>query len=156
VAGTGDFNGDGLDDLLLRHTNGTVTEWLGQANGGFFSNHAAVAYPLDTAWEVAGIGDFNGDGRDDVLLQHQNGSITNWLGQTGGTFFSNHAVASYPLPAGWDVAEIGDYNGDSRDDVLLRHTNGTITDWLGRSDGGFFSNHAVATYPLDSGWNLFP
>ncbi len=30
-----DFNGDGRSDLLLRHSNGTMTEWLGQSNGGF-------------------------------------------------------------------------------------------------------------------------
>ena len=38
VANSGDFNGDGRDDILLRHDNGTMTNWLGQANGGFFSN----------------------------------------------------------------------------------------------------------------------
>ena len=156
VSGTGDFNGDGLDDVLLRHDSGTITEWLGQANGGFFSNHAVVAYALDTVWDVAGVGDFNGDGRDDVLLHHQNGSVTNWLGQSNGSFFSNHAAASYALPAGWHVEAIGDFNGDSRDDALLRHDNGTMTNWLGLSSGAFFSNHAVANYPLDTAWNVFP
>src|SRR5918993_1210285 len=32
-----DFNGDGHSDVLLRHDNGTITNWLGDANGGFFS-----------------------------------------------------------------------------------------------------------------------
>ena len=48
----GDFNGDGRDDLLLRHQNGTVTNWLGQANGTFFSNHTLANYSLDNAWHV--------------------------------------------------------------------------------------------------------
>ena len=156
VAGTGDFNGDGLEDVLLRHTSGTITEWLGQANGGFFSNHAISTYDLDPIWDVAGIGDFNGDGRDDVLLMHSNGSVTNWLGQANGSFFSNHAAASYALPSGWGVETVGDFNGDSRDDVLLRHTNGTITNWLGQSNGDFFSNHAIANYPIDTAWSVLP
>ncbi len=153
VEGTGDFNGDGREDVLLRHDNGAVTNWLGQANGGFLSNHGTANYALPTAWNVLGIGDFNGDGRDDVLLRHQDGAITNWLGQSEGAFFSNHVSAAYSLPSGWDVASIGDFNGDGRDDVLLRHDNGTVTNWLGQVNGTFFSNHAAVNYALDTNWH---
>ncbi len=154
VAITGDFNGDGRDDVLLRHDNGTVTNWLGKANGGFVSNHAVANYPLDNGWHIEGVGDFNGDGRDDVLLRHDNGTVTDWLGQANGGFVSNHAKANYALPAGWDVVSSGDFNGDGRDDVLLRHDNGTVTNWLGQANGGFVSNHAVANYPLDDAWHI--
>jgi uncharacterized protein YbdZ (MbtH family) len=155
VATTGDFNGDGVDDVLLRNSSsGTITEWLGQPTGGFTWNSAAT-YGLDSSWHVAGAGDFNGDGRADVLLVNNNGSVTNWLGQGDGTFFSNHATASYALPAGWSVAGIADVNGDARDDVLLRNTNGTITEWLGQT-GGAFSWNANGTYGLDNSWHVQP
>ena len=98
-----DFDGDGRSDILLRHDNGTITDWLGQPGGGFFSNHAVAAYGLATSWHVDAIGDFNGDGRDDLLLRNDNGSVTNWLGQADGSFFSNHANANYVLPAGWHI-----------------------------------------------------
>ena len=154
VAGTGDFNGDGRADLLLRHDNGAVTNWTGQTDGGFVSNHAAASYTLPSGWNVAGTGDFDGDGRDDILLRHDNGAITNWLGQANGSFVSNHATASYTLPSGWNVAGTGDFDGDGQDDVLLRHSNGTVTEWLGQSDGGFFSNHVAANYALDIAWGV--
>ena len=154
VVNTGDFNGDTRDDVLLRHDNGTVTNWLGQANGSFMSNHAVVAYALDNAWTVVGTGNFNGDQHDDLLLMHSNGSVTNWLGQANGGFVSNHASASYILPAGWHIAGTGDFNGDLRDDLLLRHENGTVTNWLGQPNGGFFSNHVAANYPLDNAWQV--
>ena len=156
VVGTGDFNGDGRDDLLLRHDNGTVTEWLGQpvgSAGSFFSNHLAATYALPAGWNVAGTGDFNGDGKDDVLLRHDNGTVTEWLGQTEGRFFSNHVAANYSLPAGWHVVGTGDFNGDSRDDVLLRHENGTVTEWLG-GPGGSLSWNAAATYALPLSWHV--
>ena len=38
MAGTGDFNGDAIDDILWRANDGTTTNWLGQANGGFADN----------------------------------------------------------------------------------------------------------------------
>ena len=154
IVSTGDFNGDARDDVLLRHDAGTITNWLGQDNGGFFSNHAVSAYGLDNSWTVAGIGDFNGDLRDDLLLVHANGAVTNWLGQANGTYFSNHAAASYSLPAGWHIVGVGDFNGDTRDDLLLRHDNGTITNWLGQANGSFFSNHGIANYPLDNAWQV--
>ena len=41
MAGIGDFNGDGFDDILARETDGTITDWLGQPDGEFFANDAA-------------------------------------------------------------------------------------------------------------------
>ena len=99
--------------------------------------------------------DFNGDKHSDVLLRNDNGSITEWLGQSNGSFSWN-AAATYGLDAGWNVAATGDFNGDGKDDVLLRYTNGTIIDWLGQADGTFVSNHAAATYGLDTAWHVKP
>ena len=156
VVGNGDFNGDGRDDLLLRHNNGWMTEWLGQANGSFSDNGAVASNWTHPDWQVVGTGDFNGDGQDDVLLRHLNGWMTEWLGQANGSFSDNGAVASNWTHPDWQVAAIGDYNGDARDDVLLRHVDGTITNRLGMPDGSFFSNHAVSTYSVDPAWNIFP
>ena len=51
MIGTGDFNGDGRDDVLLRNANGTVIDWLGQANGNFAGN-AAANHALPNVWHV--------------------------------------------------------------------------------------------------------
>jgi hypothetical protein len=149
VAGTGDFDADGRADLVLRNDNGSITEWLGQANGSFTWNSAAT-YSLNASWNVSGTGDFNGDGRSDILLVNLNGTVIDWLGQAGGTFLSNHAVATYALPPGWGVDGVGDFNGDGNSDVLLRNANGSITEWLGRSDGGFNWNSSATYNPTTS------
>lgn len=154
IAGTGDFNGDGRSDVLLRNVDGTITEWLGETNGSFTWNSAAT-YGIDPGWTVAGTGDFNGDGRDDVLLRYTNGTVIDWLGQADGTFASNHANATYALNPSWSVLQTGDFNGDGIDDVLLRNTNGTVTEWLGQSNGSFAWN-APSTYALDTHWHVQP
>ena len=61
----GDFNGDGPhDDILWRHDNGVLTNWLGDADGGFTVNNDDALTQVGLDWFVAGTGDYNADGRD--------------------------------------------------------------------------------------------
>ena len=46
--------------------------------------------------------------------------------------FDNGGVAGNWTHPDWQVAAIGDFNGDTRDDLLLRHSDGTIVEWLGQ------------------------
>ena len=64
------MNGDGNDDVLLRHTD---SRWYYYPMDGrrFLTEERGYAgLTRNLAWQVAGIGDLNGDGRDDVLLRH--------------------------------------------------------------------------------------
>ena len=155
VAGTGDFNGDGRSDILWRHENGTLTSWLGQADGTFVGNYAAGVLSLENAWKVIGTGDFNGDGRDDVLWRNDNGVVTNWLSQANGSFAGNYANAAYQVDNGWQMALTGDINGDGRDDVVWRNKDGAVFGWLGRANGSFVSSD-VAPIPVDNSWHVVP
>lgn len=154
VVGTGDFNGDGRDDVLWRNDSGQFSDWLGQANGGFVSNDAKAMRSVPTTWKVVGTGDFNGDGRDDVLWRNDNGTLTNWLGQADGSFVVNDAKASTLVPTNWQVAGTGDFNGDGRDDVLWRSSTGAVSDWLGQADGSFVGNDANAMNTLLTNWQI--
>ena len=133
-----DFNGDGRSDILLRQVDGTLTDWLANANGTFTANSVNALYGVPVSWQVAGTGDFNGDGRVDVLWRNVDGTITDWLGKPDGTFTSN---PFYVQPdSSWSVIGTGEFNGDGRDDLLWHKTDGTITDWLGQANGSFTSN----------------
>jgi hypothetical protein len=89
-----------------------------------------------------------------VLHNASAGLVVDWLGEPGGTFFSNHAATSYALPQGWNIAAVGDYNGDGRADLALRNDNGLVTEWLGTNTGGFDWN-SQAVYNLDPSWQIF-
>ena len=150
VAGFGDFNGDGRDDILWRNADGRIADWLGQASGGFTDNGAAGSTAVPTQWHVAGIGDFNGDGRDDILWRHDDGRMSNWLALPNGGFQDNAANAFIAVPVDWHVAGVGDFNGDGRDDILWRNDDGRTSNWLGLSNGGYLDNaaNAFTTVPL--------
>ncbi|MCA1653625.1 MAG: FG-GAP-like repeat-containing protein, partial [Sphingomonadales bacterium] len=63
VGHDGDFNGDGRADVLWRNENGTISDWLGTASGGFSINDGTALTQVSTDWHIIGRGDFNGDGK---------------------------------------------------------------------------------------------
>ena len=140
--------------MLWRNDNGTVTEWLSQANGGFVDNGVNTYINVPNAWHIVGTADFNGDGRDDVLWRNDNGTVTEWLGQANGGFADNGANAYINVLASWHLSGTGDDNGDGRDDVLWRHDNGTVTEWLGQANGGFVDNGGSAYINVDTAWQI--
>ncbi len=156
VAGTADFNGDGRSDILWRNDDGALTNWLGQADGGYISNDANALFNVATTWNVVGTADFNGDGLDDILWRNDEGIVTNWLGQANGGFVSNDANAVASLSTDWTVAGATDFNGDGRDDVLWRNDNGAVTNWLAQADGSFASNSDAAYVVVSPIWQTQP
>ena len=144
VAATGDFNGDGRDDILWRETCGQLTDWLGTPTGGFAQSGAFSQF-VATNWTVAATGDFNGDGIDDILWRDSNtGQLTDWLARPPAALLRN-ANISQLVSTTWHVASIGDFNGDGRDDILWRNDSGQMTEWLGTANGGFTDNAVNAS-----------
>ena len=77
--------------------------WLGTASGGFANNSANATYDISLDWTVAGTGDFNGDGRDDILWRNDSGALINWLGTPAGGFTPNAANSYSDVPTNWHV-----------------------------------------------------
>ena len=152
VIGTGDFNGDGRDDILWRQDMGHLTNWLGTASGGFTQNTANFSEFVAPAWTAVATGDFNGDGRSDILWRDYNGQLTDWLGTASGGFIENSVNASVFVSNDWQIASVGDFNGDGRDDILWRDFNGQLTTWHGTSTGGFASTE-LAIY-VTNDWHV--
>src|SRR4051794_8278200 len=83
-----------------------------------------AASPISTSigtmpWHIAGTGDFNGDGRPDILWRNDSGQVLTWdINDTrivGGGGFGF-------VGTDWQIAGTGDFNGDGRPDVLWRNT----------------------------------
>ena len=149
-----DFNGDGRSDILWRNSDGQVSNWLAQANGSFVINDANAAIGVPTSWQIVGTGDFNGDGRSDLLWRHQSGTLSNWLATAAGGWIVNDANALAQVPNAWKVAGVGDFNGDGRDDILWRSTSGQLSNWLGTASGGFVNNDANAFAGVGTNWHV--
>ena len=73
---TGDVDGDGDDDLLVRDDHGTGLLAMEARTGAV---HVELAGNHD--WQVAGLGDFDADGRADVLWVSASGWLIGFDGQ---------------------------------------------------------------------------
>jgi VCBS repeat protein/acetyl xylan esterase AXE1 len=87
---------------------------------------------LDTVpltWEIVGTGDFNGDGRADLVWRNQEtGAVVLWL-LDGGTILARPELDTMPLT--WEIVGTGDFNGDGRAELVWRNQEtGTVVLWL--------------------------
>ena len=71
---------------------------------------------------MSGSGDFNGDGKSDILWQNDNGSAAIWPMDGTTPRLSVPSVLN-PGPT-WDVEGTGDFNGDGKSDILWQDDNG--------------------------------
>jgi hypothetical protein len=119
-----DFNGDGKPDVAVTlpnlSGNASIAVYL---NGGHRSFTGPVVTTLSCIGDSAVVGDFNGDGKLDVLTTNNFGSGCVLLGNGDGSFSQGPAVS---LPDENYVA-VGDFNRDGKLDLFL----------AGGSDGGY-------------------
>jgi hypothetical protein len=144
---SGDFNGDGISDLLWQDpsTGGTI-EWLMSRNGGVGS---IPTTPSVEGWSLLTSGDFNGDGIDDLLWRNTAGATSEWLMSANGSLGSNPPT---PAVQGWNLLATADFNGDGIKDLMWRNAeSGTTSEWLMSANGGLGSNPAT---PGAAGWYL--
>jgi len=135
VAGAGDVDGDGLDDLVVgarfaspngHHASGSVQIFSGGTGSQLFrftlkSNNASLGS------SVAGAGDVDGDGVPDLIAGapfaghdgiQDTGSALVYSGATGGTIFRFNGEATYDQ-FGNSVASVGDLDGDGVSELAV-------------------------------------
>ncbi|WP_274543617.1 FG-GAP-like repeat-containing protein [Streptomyces sp. 111WW2] len=169
---TGDFDGDGRDDLaaLYGYPDGSLKMHTFRTNptGGFTSN---VMSWTSTNWgsfdrSIVHAGDFNGDGIDDIAVWYDRADGKDALHTL--TSLSNRDGTFSAPTQGWISAEgvnwynphiqivPGDYNGDGRDDIgaMYGYDNGTVRmfTWISTANGTF--TPPTAGWSTPSGWTF--
>src|SRR2546427_9497397 len=71
--------------------------------------------------QVAGVGDFNGDGRADILWRYSSTGENYVYLMNGTTITGEGYLAEADL--NWQVAGVGDFNGDGKADILWRNSS---------------------------------
>ncbi|MBF0291666.1 MAG: VCBS repeat-containing protein [Nitrospinae bacterium] len=163
--GIGDFDGDSKYDILWRDAvSGQLTIWT--MNGAVAANATASMFPgpytSSTGLHVQGIGDFNGDGKSDILFRDAGtGQTSVWI-MNGSTVtvstLTNVQAGLYTATSGYQVHGVADFNGDGKADILWRHAGtGKTSIWFmngANKTGGGFTTLQPGLYAATTGWQV--
>lgn len=113
----GDVNGDGKDDIVT-FTHGSQRKvYVALSTGSGFAPSSIWHHDFAHAEHLPMLGDFNGDGKDDLFAFTHLGDVSVAL-STGASFGGGNYRSSVVMDLD-AVPVIGDINGDGRDDVIV-------------------------------------
>lgn len=140
VIAAGDFNGDGIADLVEAalpegEDSGprSLTVWLGNANGGFVPASSRVPIGQDPRALV--VGDFNGDGKPDVIVGDGDGALLEFFGDGKGNLIPAGKIATLGSVVSIAVGHFT--HGGGLDLVVSDVESNTASIFLNAGDGSF-------------------
>jgi hypothetical protein len=156
---SGDFNGDGKTDLIHLVSENYLHVWLKNGSDGF---DIKPRFPAQNGYNMKNganfkflTGDFNGDGKTDLVHIVDWNYLHVWISNGDGTFdIKNRYPAqngySFNNDAGYNIT-VGDFNGDGKSD-LFHVVNGNYAHvLLSKGDGNFDVKNR---FPAQNGYDL--
>jgi hypothetical protein len=164
-----DLNGDGQAEALWQNQrSGDVCSWSFK-NGAFqYAENILDGAKIISAgiqrrligppsWQVAGVGDFNADGKTDVLWQNPQTNETELWEMNGTTIAAASIGTSTMLPRQatplWQAIGVNDFNGDGKADLLWQNQqSGEVELWT--MNGSNVQNRTSLRFLSDVNWQL--
>lgn len=142
----GDFNGDGIPDLIVGDGDGALTEFLGDGTGSMKPAGDIASFGSVVSVAVA---DFNHDGHLDMAVSdpHSN-SVTILLGNGDGSF---RPIWHFSLPMAGKVFHLAtaDFNGDKVPDLAVTYEDPDNYEVMLGNGNGTFTYSPALSRPID-------
>lgn len=139
----GDVNGDGRDDIITFTRGSAADVYVALSTGSSFGPGVKWADGFCVGEERPAVGDFDGDGRDDVVTFTGGARADAFVALSNGSAFVQEGWLWHDnFAVGDELAGAADVNGDGRDDVVT-FTRGQAADvFVSLSDGERFVQNA--------------
>lgn len=156
LAASGDFDGNGSQDVVFQHEDGRLAIWLMSGTALIAGGPIGPGQVADLNWQIRGAGDIDGDGKTDLVWQNQTtGQISAWL-MNGTQLRDGRLLTPSVVPdTAWQIVGVADFNADGRADLLWQNQqNGLLSVWFmngtSRIDGVWLSPNQVS----DTNWKI--
>ncbi len=152
LVGAGDFNGDGIGDVIARNSTGL---WLYAGSGNAATPFASKTQIGGTGWnqynQIIGGGDYTADGIPDLLARGYNGTLYFYQGNGNGTFNPTRQVDS----TGWgeitQFAGAGNNPGFGKNGVFANTADGSLYYYDTNGTGGLSAKYFIGD-GFDRSW----
>ena len=115
----GDFSGDGRSDVAMLSAQGNWWVALTPATGPAPAPTLWADLRTDVPWRFPSVGDFTGDGRDDIALWNPVAGTWRVLASTGAAF-DKLTFGAWDPAVEWTTPLTGDFDGDGKADLASR------------------------------------
>jgi hypothetical protein len=138
-----DLNADRRPDIITETESGTEV-WMAKRRVGAYALKQTIAHVASNDADY--VGDFNGDGKPDILVVDPiNGTFTVLIGAGDGSFTAGTPVS---IAEGNAPAVVGDFNNDGHADIAIAGNTNDV--FLGNGDGTFANGISFADPTADT------
>lgn len=145
VVAPGDFNRDDKPDVIARTADGKLRLYRGNGVGGFIAPPVQIAVGWKAFTAIVAPGDFNGDGRADLIVRTAEGRLQLYRGNGSNGFIAPPVQIATGWKAFTAVVAPGDFSGDGQPDLIARTSAGALKLYRGNGSNGLRPVLAIGT-----------
>lgn len=118
LRGVGDFDGDGLAEMIVYHPTQGWTGIVFLSGGEYSSLIWAITIDEPNDWTLKEVADLTGDSKSDLVTYNTVTGEVRAVEMDGTTPVTEVTLFTLPPATGFTVEDTGDFNGDSKTDIL--------------------------------------